>query len=244
MAKKVYIDDIGLGVFSFPVLAFNERMETAKETTPQMAGDLQALAARVYFGMLAEQPKPTRETDVYFIDWENTSPYTSGELVPVDSWLEKENAAKYSSAGRVLVPFVQADAQTAYFSALKNLQTWLAYYGLTEGIQKTLMEASRKRQKDLAAIAESNAAAARALAYSQQTADMTEEARINAAENEARAKKTLEENLTKESELKQELENIKAGYLVEKNGGISWPWLLLGAGVFYALGKNKGKRSK
>ena len=242
MAKKVYIDDIGLGVFSFPVLAFNERMETAKETTPQL--DEQARAARVYFGMLAEQPKPTRETDVYFIDWENSSPYKSGELVPIDSWLKQENAAKYSALGRILVPFVQADAQTAYFSALKNLQTWLAYYGLTDGIQKTLMEASRKRQKDLAALAESNAAAARALAYSQQTADMTEEARINAAENEARAKKTLEENLTKEAEIKQELENIKAGYLVEQTGGISWPWLLLGAGVFFALGKNKGKRGK
>lgn len=242
MAKKVYIDDIGLGVFSFPVLAFNERMETAKETTPQL--DEQARAARVYFGMLAEQPKPTRETDVYFIDWENSSVYKSGELTPIDEWEKKEYTAKYSAFGRLFVPFVQADAQTAYFSALKNLQTWLAYYGLTEGIQKTLMEASRKRQKDLAAIAESNAAAARALAYSQQTADMTEEARIKAAENEARAQRVLDENLTKEAELKQELENIKAGYLVEKTGGISWPWLLLGAGVFYALGKNKGKRSK
>ena len=242
MAKKVYIDDIGLGVFSFPVLAFNERMKTAKETTPQL--DEQERAARVYFGMLAEQPKPTRETDVYFIDWENTSPYKSGELVPVDSWLKQEDAAKYSAFGRILVPFVQADAQTAYFHALKNLQTWLSYYGLTTGIEKTLMEASRKRQADLAAINESNAAAARALALSQQTADMTEEARIEAAEAEARARKTLEDNLTKEAEIKQELENIKAGYLVEKTGGISWPWLLLGAGVFYALGKNKGKRGK
>lgn len=242
MAKKVYIDDIGLGIFSFPVLAFNERMQTAKETTPQL--DEQARAARVYFGMLAEQPKPTRETGVYFIDWENTSPYKSGELVPVDSWLEKENAAKYSAGGQILVPFVEADAQTAYFSALKNLQTWLAYYGLTDGIQKTLMEASRKRQADLAKINESNAAAARALAYSQQTSEMTEEARIKAAENEARAKRTLEENITKEAEIKQELENIKAGYLVKKTGGISWPWILLGAGVFYALGKNKGKRGK
>lgn len=243
MAKKIYIDDLGLGVFSFPVLSFNERMQTAKETTPQLAGDLKALAARVYFGMLAEQPKPTRETDVYFIDWENTSPYTSGELVPVDSWLEKENAAKYSAAGQILVPIVQADAQTAYFSALRNLQTWLAYNGLTEGIQKTLMEASRKRQADLAAIAASNAAAARALALSQQTADMTEEARVKAAEAEARAKKTLDENLTKEAEIKKELENIKAGYLVEQTGGSVWPWLLLGAGAFFALGKRKGKKA-
>ena len=243
MVRKIDIKDrLGLGLFSYPILEFNERMETAKRTTPQM--NEQERAARVYFGMLAEQPKPTRETDVYFIDWENTSPYKSGELVPVDSWLKQEDAAKYSAFGRILVPFVQADAQTAYFHALKNLQTWLSYYGLTTGIEKTLMEASRKRQADLAAINESNAAAARALALSQQTADMTEEARIEAAEAEARARKTLEDNLTKEAEIKQELENIKAGYLVEKTGGISWPWLLLGAGVFYALGKNKGKRGK
>ena len=242
MAKKVYIDDVGLGIFSFPVLAFNERMQTAKETTPQM--NEQERAARVYFGMLAEQPKPTRETDVYFIDWEKSSPYKSGELVPIEKWLQFENGAKYSVFGNILIPFVQADPQTAYFSALKNLQTWLAYYGLMDGIQKTLMEESRRRQADLARIAASNAAAAKALALSRQTAYMTEEARINAAENEARAKKTLEENLTKEAEIKQELENIKAGYLVEKTGGSVWPWLLLGAGAFYALGKKNGKRSK
>ena len=100
MAKKVYIDDVGLGIFSFPVLAFNERMQTAKETTPQM--NEQERAARVYFGMLAEQPKPTRETDVYFIDWEKSSPYKSGELVPIEKWLQFENGAKYS----VLVIFL------------------------------------------------------------------------------------------------------------------------------------------
>lgn len=244
MAKKIYIDDLGIGIFSFPVLAFNERMETAKETTPQMVGDSQALAARVYFGMLAEQPKPTRETDVYFIDWENSSIYKSGELTPVDEWLKQERMAKYTAIGRFLVPIVQADAQTAYFSALKNLQSWLSYYGLTEGIQKTLMEASRKRQADLAAIAASNAAAARALAFSKQTADMTEEARVKAAENEARARQTLEENLTKEAEIKQDLENIKNGYLVEKTGGSVWPWLLLGAAAFYAFGKKTGKKQE
>lgn len=242
MAKKVYIDDIGLGIFSFPVLEFNERMETAKETTPQM--DEQARAARVYFGMLAEQPKPTRETDVYFIDWENTSPYKDGELVPVDSWLKKENSAKYSAFGRLLVPIVQADAQTAYFSALKNLQTWLAYYGLMDGIKKTLAEESRKKQAELVSIQESKKAAAIALAYSRMNEDLSEEARREASENEARAQKTFEENLTKEAQIKQDLENIKAGYLVESTGGSVWPWFLLGAGVFYALGKNKDKRGK
>lgn len=239
MAKKIYRpnDIFGLGVFSYPILEFNERMETAKQTTPQMSGDLQALAARVYFGMLAEQPKPTREDEVYFTDWENSG-------VDFKSWLKYEDATKYSTFDWLQTYRQQADAQTAYFNALKNLQSWLSYYGLTEGIQKTLMEASRKRQSDLAAISASNAAAARALALSKQTADMSEDARIEAAKNEARARQTLDENLTKEAEIKQELENIKAGYLVEKTGGSVWPWFLLGAGVFFALGKRKGKRSK
>lgn len=235
--KKIYRpnDLFGIGVFAYPILEFNERMETAKQTTPQMSGDLQALAARVYFGMLAEQPKPTREDECYYLDWEN-----SGR--DYKDWLGDEEQIKYHAVPWPY-PLMKADAQTAYFSALKNLQSWLSYYGLTEGIQKTLMEASRKRQADLAAIAASNAAAARALAFSQQTADMTEEARVKAAENEARARQTLEENLTKEAEIKQDLENIKNGYLVEKTGGSVWPWLLLGAGAFYALGKRKGKKA-
>lgn len=235
--KKIYRpnDLYGIGVFAYPILEFNERLETAKQTTPQMSGDLQALAARVYFGMLAEQPKPTREDECYYLDWEN-----SGR--DKKDWLKDEEQIKYH-AWPFPFPVMKADAQTAYFSALKNLQSWLAYYGLTEGIQKTLMEASRKRQADLAAIAASNAAAARALAFSQQTADMTEEARREAAENEARARKTLDENLTKEAEIKQDLENIKNGYLVEKTGGSVWPWILLGAGAFFALGKSKGKKA-
>lgn len=235
--KKIYRpnDLFGIGVFAYPILEFNERMETAKQTTPQMSGDLQALAARVYFGMLAEQPKPTREDECYYLDWEN-----SGR--DKKDWLEDEEQIKYHAVP-IVFPLMKADAQTAYFSALKNLQSWLAYYGLTEGIQKTLMEASRKRQANLAMIAASNAAAARALAFSQQTADMTEEARVKAAENEGRAKKTLEQNLEKEAEIKQELENIKKGYLVESTGGSVWPWLLLGAGAFFALGKSKGKKA-
>jgi hypothetical protein len=235
--KKIYRpnDLYGIGVFAYPILEFNERLETAKQTTPQMSGDLQALAARVYFGMLAEQPKPTREDDCYYLDWENSG-------IDKKEWLEGEERIKYH-AFPFPFPHMKADAQTAYFSALKNLQSWLAYYGLTEGIEKTLMEASRKRQADLAAIAASNAAAARALAFSQQTADMTEEARREAAENEGRARKTLDENLTKEAEIKQDLENIKNGYLVEKTGGSVWPWLLLGAGAFFALGKRKGKKA-
>ena len=248
MVKTVYMNDpFRIGIFSLPILEFTERMETAKKTTPQMANDPQALAARVYFGMLAEQPKPTREDEAEYIDWERGG-------IDKKEWLRYEEEIKYRNPFKnpfsptLINPIIsryitRTDAQTAYFSSLKNLQSWLAYYGLTEGIQKTLMEASRKRQADLAAIAASNAAAARALAFSQVTADMTEEARREAAENEARARKTLDENLTKEAEIKQDLENIKNGYLVEKTGGSVWPWLLLGAGAFFALGKSKGKKA-
>lgn len=236
--KKIYRpnDLFGIGVFAYPILEFNERLETAKQTTPQMSGDLNALAARVYFGMLAEQPKPTREDECYYLDWEN-----SGR--DYKYWLGDEEQIKYHATPWPF-PLMKADAQTAYFSALKNLQSWLAYYGLTEGIKKTLAEESRKKQAELAAIQASKAAAAQALAYSRMTEDMSEEARYKAAENEGRAQRELDENLKKEAEIKQELENIKAGYLVEKTGGSVWPWLLLGAGAFYALGKNNGKRGK
>lgn len=237
--KKIYRpnDLYGIGVFSYPILEFNERLETAKQTTPQMSGDLQALAARVYFGMLAEQPKPTREDECYYLDWKNIG-------LDKKEWLEAEECAKYHAFPIYGVPAQKTDAQTAYFSALKNLQSWLAYYGLTEGIKKTLTEESRKKQAELAAIQESKAAAARALAYSRMNEDLSEEARYKAAENEGRAQRELDENLRKEAEIKQELENIKAGYLVQQTGGSVWPWLLLGAGAFYALGKDKGKRGK
>jgi hypothetical protein len=237
MAKKrIYRpnDLFGIGIFAYPVLEFNERMETAKETTPQM--DEQARAARVYFGMLAEQPKPTREDECVYFDYENSNR-------EIKDWLKYEEYFKYKALP-VAMPLKNADAQTAYFSSLKNLQTWLSYYGLMDGIKKTLAEESRKKQAELASIQASKAAAAKALAYSRMNEDLSEEARREAAENEARAQKTLDENLTKEAELKQELENIKAGYLVEQTGGSVWPWLLLGAGAFFALGKNKGKRSK
>ena len=236
--KKIYRPNelFGIGVFAYPILEFNERMETAKQTTPQMSGDLQALAARVYFGMLAEQPKPTREDDCIYLDWENS-------LLDKKDWLWYEEKYKYH-AMPIAMPLKKADAQTAYFSAIKNLQSWLAYYGLTEGIKKTLAEESRKKQAELAAIQESKAAAARALAYSRMNEDLSEEARYKAAENEGRAQRELDENLRKEAEIKQELENIKAGYLVQQTGESVWPWLLLGAGAFYALGKDKGKRGK
>lgn len=235
----IRLDDLGLGIFSFPIKNFNERMGIAKATTPQM--DEQARAARVYFGMLSEQPKPTREDDVRFINWGNS-------IIPKEEWLEREvNALKPGLLPRsYYVPISDnVDAQTAYFAALKNLQSWLSYYGLMEGIKKTLAEESRKKQAELASIQSSKAAAAQALAYSRINADMSEEARREAAENEGRAQKELADNLIKEAEIKQDLENLKAGYLVEKTAaGSLWPWVLLGAAAFYALGKNKSKRSK
>lgn len=239
MAKKIYASDpLSLGIFSYPILEFNERMETAKITNPQLT-DSNQRAALVYFGMLAEQPKPTRDGAGLYVDW---------GTVPKEGWLKYEEEAKYKPLGFMVLSsnYVKEadDAQTAYFYQLKNLQSWLAYFGLAEGIQKTLNEQSRKRQADLAAIAASNAAAARALVFSQVTEDMTEEARLDAAKAEARANKTLEQNLEKEAEIKQELEDIEKGYLKQQSTSTIWPWLFLGAGVFYAFGKSNGKKRR
>lgn len=240
MAKKIYIDNLGLGIFSFPILEFSERYGIAAETTPQLVGKPQALAARVYFGMLAEQPKPTKEGEVIFIDWENASPYKNGELVPLEKWQELEKNAKYSLAGGLLIPVNKADAQTAYFKALKNLQDWLVYYGLWDGIQKTLNEEKRKLQAQAAGIQESKAAAARALAYERMNEDITETARIEYAENQEKAGKIINEMEKKEEEIRLKLLDLGKGYFPTEEEKSNIPLLVLGAAIVYAIGKRKG----
>lgn len=241
MAQKVYIkdDNLGLGCFSFPILSFNERMETVKGTNPQL--DEQARAALVYFGMLAQQPKPTRESEVYVIDWENVSPYKSGELVPVEEWLEREESAKYSALGRVLAPIVKEDPQTAYFKALKNLQDWLVYYKLNNGIEKTLREESRKIQASKAQAQEAKAAAARALAYTKMNAEQiatSEDEYLKAIEKN---QKQYDEAVIKEAEYDQMLENVRSGLPADfgetkESGGMTILKIAaLGAGAFFLL---------
>lgn len=234
MPKKIYRpeSEYGIGIFSYPILNFAERYGIAADTTPQLVGKPQALAARVYFGMLAEQPKPTREDEVYYLEW---SPKVDKKY-----WLESEKQLKYKPIPVPPYPdMVKADAQTAYFKALKNLQDWLVYYGLWDGIQKTLNEEQRKLQAQAAGIQASKAEAARALAYERMNEDISETARIAAAENQAKADKIINELETKEQELREKLQDLEKGYFpTEEKSNI--PLFILGAAIIYAIGKSKG----
>lgn len=245
MATKIYIDNsvLGLGCFSLPILEFTERDAILKANSPQL--DEQARAAVVYFGMLAEQPAPTGAKDALYIDY-NKTPWNNNAPT-IDDWAEIEKIIRYSSAlGPAYLSSMasKSDAQTAYYKNLANLQTWLAYNGLTNGIQKTLNEESRKRQKELAQLQASNAAAAYASAMEKINAATTEEARREAAEKIGKYQEQLNENLERETQLKQELAELEAGILPGSSGsGISLPLVLgIGAAALLLLRKKRSKK--
>lgn len=204
----IFQKDLGLGIFSYPIYEFNERYEKLKATNPQL--NEQERAAVAYFGMIAQQPKPTRTDNVgelgYF------------DLYPLDNWLDIERQiqkdpgglglSKLQSLGR---PRLTTDAQQAYLNHIFRLQAWINFNGLWDGIQKTLNEESRKRQKDLANAQASQQAAAYALAMSRITDDMSEQARIDAAKKTADAQFRLEQASAAEEKIKAEISNLEKG---------------------------------
>lgn len=234
MAQKIYITDenIGLGVFSLPILTFNERMDSLKQTNPQLNDNERA--AVVYFGMLAEQPKPTR-TD-------NVSQLTYFDKVDKSEWLTNETAARYSALGVAFVaPELVDDAQAAYLTHVNKLQQWISFNGLWDGIQKTLNEQSRQRQKEAAnaGYGAQVAAARKAAELAEMNAATTEEAREYAAEKVGEAEKELQYNLKREAEIKEELSNIEQGlpadFGKDEKPGISWPLVIAGGAVLLLL---------
>lgn len=237
MATNVYIDDsvIGLGCFSLPVLEFTERAEILKANSPQL--DEQARASVVYFGMLAEQPVPTGDKKALYIDYDKT-PWTN-KTPTIDDWYKIEKNIRYSPLGPQYLSSMAsaADAQTAYYKNLANLQKWLSYNGLTQGIQKTLNEESRKRQKELAQLQGSQAAAAYSLAMKRLNESTTEEARIEAAKEIGKYETQMKENLAREEELKSELAAIEAGILPSSTSPLSssWPLVLAALGIGWVL---------
>lgn len=241
MAKNVYLSDsnIGLGAFSLPVLNFVERDEQLKARNPQL-NELER-AAVVYFGMLAETPEPTRGGDAIYID----SNFNSDK----NFWAEQERRARYDVAGTGYIKFIKDSVTTAYYQNLKRLQEWLSANGLTEGIQKTLNEQSRRLQGLRAGIEASKAAAARALGLSQITEEMSEEARAEAAEAQAKAQKQYNEALDRENELNRQLDNISKGLPADYKsgdlaaGGVPVLPLVAGGLFIFWLGTRKGKKA-
>lgn len=245
MAQKIYLkdSDVGLGCFSLPVLTFNERNEILKTTNPQL--NEQERAAVVYFGMLAEQPEPSGNLEAYYIEPEN-GPYKETELnYEQERWLEFEREMRYGALIGAMYrqSLEKADAITAYYKNLARLQNYIAYYGLGEGIQKTLMEQKRKLAGLRAGIEASKAAAAKALAMSQITDEMSDEAKFEAAQKQGEAQRQMDAAISKGNELERQLNNISNGlpadFGSESSGGSSGGGLLAllaaGAAAFFAL---------
>ena len=227
-----YVEE--LGIFSFPVYEFNRRFETIKRSNPQLSEE--AAAANVYFGMLAQQPKPTAAPEYLVRIWGYT------KNTPFESWLEieKNAAQKMKMPVQYAYPVEKVDLQTAYYTNLANLQKWLNYYGLTGGIEKTLKEESRKRQQEQAQLDAMNAAAAYKLAMLNKEAAAGAE--LEAAEKAGKINEQLNENLEREAELKDELKQIEAGILPGTDCGISWPVVLgIGAAAVLLLRKKGAK---
>ena len=227
MTQKLFgtNEKIGLGFLSLPILEFKERFYISEQNNPQLK-PLER-AASVYFGMLADTPKPTKDKNAFYIDWSLPVPrieqkdgkvtaFTDKVIANNDEKHLREGLARYSKTGWVLVPFVEADAQTAYLQNLKNLQDWLIYNGLYDGVKKTLAEESRKLQAQAAAAQASEAAAAYALAMSRINADISQEARIEAAKNEKKANEQLEAALKDEAEIKEKISDLENGIITTK----------------------------
>lgn len=222
MAKKIVTtnEKIGLGFFSLPILEFNERFEEITKNNPQLT-PVEA-AAVVYFGMCADTPMPTKQTDVYAVKWSDSG-------IPVEQWLGSEyNQRYYAVYSGMHPPFVIVDAQTGYLNNLKVLQTWLSYNGLYEGVEKTLTEESRKLQAQAAAASASAQAAAYALAMSRITDDMTEQARVEAAKRQADAQKQYNAAIEQENRTREQLDRISKG-LPPESPGVS-------VGAVFAIG--------
>lgn len=253
MARKVYLTNTGIGCFTLPILEFYERNEILKKTNPQLNDEERA--AVVYFGMLAEQPEPTTINKAWYIE-PNNAKIRKGLVVlkdetaqNIENWLTIENDAKYKVEGALRIGATEATAQTAYYNNVKRLQDWIAYNGLWNGIQKTLMEQSRKLQGLRAGIEASKAAAAKALGLSQITDEMTDEARVEAAQAQAQAQKQYNEAIERENKLNKQLENLSKGLPADfKSGDLAagvvpvLPLVVGGLFLFW-LGERKGRKA-
>lgn len=251
MAQKIYLkdSDLGLGAFSFPVLTFNERMAELKQRNPQLNDEERA--AVVYFGMLADTPQPTTENKVYYLEPQN-GPFKQFEANNnPENWLDIEKTLKYSGVAGALYrsALTESEPATGYYNNVLRLQYWISYNGLWNGIHKTLMEQNRKLQGLRAGIEASKAAAAKALGLSQITDEMTDAARVEAAQAQAQAQKQYDEAIERENVLNKQLDNISKGLPADFRSGDTWAGgvpvlpLVIGGIFIFLLGERKGKKA-
>lgn len=192
-----------LGPWDYPIAEFLGRFEQLKRNSPQYTD--QEAAAVVYFGMVAQQPTPTAEYTDISIDWDtvdtiayNLQSYDptqvslgpNGILTLFDIKLLLKQCVKIDGepyfgikkdSGKWQIYFIGHNVRTtrtlqeSYVAAVYHLNRYLVWNGLYDGILKTLAEESRKLQGLRAKALASQAAAAKALALSKASENVSEE---------------------------------------------------------------------
>lgn len=215
--------DFELGVFNFPVLNFIMQFLELKRNSPQL-NDEEA-AAVTYFGMIARQPAPTANFQDIAIDWAKVDGILYNKDNGLDPnkvmpWWEMCIATNYGGGlskigGKWAVWFPIAgigandvlkkigsknvrttrDLQTSYIESIYHLNRFLYYNGLYGGVEKTLAEESRRLQGLRAQALASQQAAAKALALSKASENVSADV-VTKYENQLKRAQLDEKELT------------------------------------------------
>lgn len=255
-----------LGPWDYPISEFLSRFQQLKRNSPQY-NDEEA-AAITYFGMIAQQPKPTADYTDIAIDWATV------DSIAYNKDLVKEKASeewatlgpnytlsKFEQAllfghnyqnkyyqtllgmskarGKWVIYFlyepvrVTRSIRESYEESVRHLNRWLKYNGLYSGVQKTLSEESRRLQGLRAQALASQQAAARALALSKASENVSQDT-IEKYERQ------LKEAQVKENEITDYLNKINntpkdTGNLKSFGGSSLLPLLGLAAAAAFAF---------
>lgn len=191
-----------LGPWSCPITNFLVRFFELKYNSPQY--DDQEAASVVYFGMIAQQPTPTDQVLNYAINWREVDSLNYGEFLnkginPNFANVLFEHLLAYGMSitddetdevsfgwsggslwyGGKNVLLENVSPQDSYIESVYHLNKYLHWNGLYDGVQKALNEESRKVQGLRAQALASQAAAAKALALSRASEDVSEKTIIN-----------------------------------------------------------------
>ena len=223
-----------LGPWDTPIVNFILRFKELKTNSPQYTDE--EAAAITYFAMIAQQPEPTDQSNIYAVDYVKLDSIIYGDLsfndtlkeggpnylnVLWDFELTKGIYTKYNGK-RFGVEWKNKNPQyvafgtdvTAYTGraaawndAVLHLNRFLQYNGLYTGIEKTISEEKRKLQGLRAQALASQAAAAKALAISRMNENTSAE---TIEKYEQQRKKALADEQEIVNELKK-LQNTPTG---------------------------------
>lgn len=236
-----------LGELVAPVWLFEYENNLLKNSNPEL--DDQARAATIYFSILARNPVVTSTESAPWYDWEtllDATKQTPEWMLGVESLaaipaVTIGNGVTARELYKLNTNYLPIPANEAYFKAIAKLQKYISKRGLWNGIQKTLNEQSRKSQAEKAALDAKAQAAAYAAAMARMNADVSEEARIEAAEAEASANELLKQAQEAEIKLQNKLENISNGLpedFGEQKKTSPVIWLAVGAvAAYFFLGR-------